>query len=271
MKIHYCKCCDYSTKYKSHYEKHLISKKHEMNAQKFVHMTQKNMNVQIKEIKCLHCEKMFTTKRSMMRHVKTTCKVLKQEKDKEHDKLKSQVERLQNQVDKLSNSPKTINNNHGTINNNNNTIVINDYRKTDASQLTDRDYKHFIKQINKCLPKMIEHMHCNKENPENMNIYLSNTRGNFVKIREDNKWILSRRDDVIEGMINKKLGHIEDWLSTLSDDDECRYRKIYERIENGICNEETKKNIILDMVILLYNNRGLLKEFQSVIGDMDDE
>ena len=104
-----------------------------------------------------------------------------------------------------------------------------------------------------------------------MNIYLSNTRGNFVKIREDNKWILSRRDDVIEGMINKKLGHIEDWLSTLSDDDECRYRKIYERIENGICNEETKKNIILDMVILLYNNRGLLKEFQSVIGDMDDE
>ena len=30
---------------------------------------------------------------------------------------------------------------------------------------------------------------------------------------------------------------------------------------NGICNEETKKKIILDMVILLYKNRGLLEEF----------
>ena len=40
---------------------------------------------------------------------------------------------------------------------------------------------------------------------------------------------------------------------------------------NGICNEETKKNIILDMVILLYNNRGLLKEFQSVIENIENE
>ena len=92
---YFCKCCDYKTTYHTNYKKHMGSKKHKELSQIFV---------------CKYCEKEFTFKQSMYRHIKYSCKKNKDEDLNELvrlmnlqlEKKDEQIETLTKQIEKLN-------------------------------------------------------------------------------------------------------------------------------------------------------------------------
>ena len=89
---------------------------------------------------------------------------------------------MQKQIEKLSNKLQIQNINNGTINNNTFNIQLLNHTDTDYSHLTETDYIKCIKDCNQCVKTLIEKVHFNKDKPENMNIYLSNIKGNYLMV-----------------------------------------------------------------------------------------
>jgi hypothetical protein len=109
-----CADCDYSTKLRFDYNKHLKTDKHLINTNQ--------LKTEIKINQCEYCEKIFSSQCNHSRH-KKTCKIKKQQQDQLDEKdnkiklLELQLaEQSKNQQVKIDLSNNVINNN--TINNN---------------------------------------------------------------------------------------------------------------------------------------------------------
>lgn len=208
VKTYYCKCCNYTAKQRGHYMKHLNTTKHkvkEIEAQKGQMCGTKNIPKQ-KDFECEFCQKRFTTKKSMKRHIKHVCKEMKNEdlkglvcklneqvKEKddllaqfssEFKKQQTQIDDLKKEIKHQNSKSKTIVSNSGTIktkntiNHNNNTNLNNfnmgllGYKETYYSHLTANDYKQCICNCNESVRTLINKVHFNDQKPENKYIYI---------------------------------------------------------------------------------------------------
>ena len=67
--MHFCHQCNYNTTKKSNYNRHLETKKHIRNINK--------ERIKKSTIKCPYCDKTFTRKDSLIRHMNQRCKITK--------------------------------------------------------------------------------------------------------------------------------------------------------------------------------------------------
>ena len=275
MPIYDCRCCNYSTHIKTHYHKHLLTKKHKRS------LRSSHLNKIVNDVlepsgeshPCQYCSKSFTTKQAMYRHIKYTCKKnndedlkelarLLNEKDKQINELISnkdnQLDKMQKQIEKLVNKLQIQNINNGTITNHNiYNIQILDYNNTDYSHLTENDYMNCITNCNHCVKALIEKVHFNEKKPENMNIYISSIKGNYVMVYKNNAWQIQDKKEQVDDLYEYNEIMLDNWYQ--------EYRQKYpqmiqsfkkylrNREENDVINE-VKKEILL----MLYNNRGLV-------------
>ena len=78
--------------------------------------------------------------------------------------------------------------------------IRDSYTDTDYSHLTPVDYVQCIKKCNNCVKKLIERVHFNENKPENMNIYISNMKGNYAMIYKEDKWQIVNKKDHIDDL-----------------------------------------------------------------------
>jgi len=275
MAEHYCQCCKYTTTVKSNFKKHLNSMKHKNNTKihKNRQISQQKSTIFDTFHKCKYCEKEFTTKQSMYRHIKYTCKNNNDEDFKElarllneqliyqtdqNQKMQSQMFKMQSQIEKLTNKLQMHSVNNGTIINNNvNNIKILNYNKTDYSHLTEQDYVKCIKDCNKCVKTMIEKVHFNKDKPENMNIYISSIKGNYVMMYKDNQWQIANRKETIDDIFDKNEFELESWY----DEYKTKHPDMIKSFKRYLKNKE-ESDIINDVkdeiIMMLYNKRKVV-------------
>ena len=194
-----CEHCNFSTKKKYNYDKHILSNKHKLVESKSV-VSQKLAKISPKVVevsqklakfspelsnlfKCKYCEQGYKHKSSLSKHIKYSCNKnktedltelvrllnlqLEQQKDQlEHkDKqLETQSKQIEKLMDKLE-----MNNTYNTINITNNITLLN-YKDTDMSHITDIDCRKCLEKASRCVLKLIEKVHFNPDKPE-MNIY----------------------------------------------------------------------------------------------------
>ena len=155
INMHKCDKCDYETKYKCNLKTHLnrkipcsIGKKRNKNQSQIIkNESQKRGDVKSKgdtesenTIKCCFCDKIFTVKTNLTRHVKKYCKVKKSNDEKSNAivELKEELEIVKNKLKILEERP-TSSIISSTINNNNNSRNINNYY---CVPLDSRSVKH---------------------------------------------------------------------------------------------------------------------------------
>ena len=204
---------------------------------------------------CSYCNKEFSRRDSLTRHL-NRCKI-KKKNEKENEIEKNKIEILEKHnaellkaVEKLliecsNNNKKTSNKtiNNKTTNNNNsnnntnsnntihNTININNYGEEDTKYITKQFIVDLLKNKPfKAIPEMIKYTHFNEEHPENQNIKITNKKEPYVKIMKDNKWELQDRKNTITDLIDKQ--HIK-----ISDE------KVEKKIERQ-CTPQEKINIV---------------------------
>ena len=286
MDKYHCELCNFRSKLKTDYKRHLSSKKHKEAIKtrnnlgtKWNKMEQNEVieeqngtildnktNKKNKNILCKYCKKGFTSEKSMKRHITYTCK-------KNHDEdlrelvrlLNEKNESLQNQIDKLSQKLQMQNVNSGMMNshhnmhsNNKYDIKILNYNNTDYEHLTEKDYLNCLKDNNHCVKRLIEKVHFDKEKKENHNIYISNIKNNYVMVYSDGQWTLVDRTKQITDLYDKNEYELETWYDNYKE----KYPHIVKSFTRYLKNKEEDDDLLNDIkdqvILMLYNKRNVV-------------
>jgi hypothetical protein len=291
MSKYYCECCQYTTKFKSSYEKHLTTKKHfrnkmEQNRNKTEQNGYKMEQNTTKNAVCKYCNKAFTSVKSMKRHVTYTCKNNEDEDLKELVRLlnvqlneqKKENQSLQKQINQLSKKLQinkvTCNNTHTNSHNNtqNNTynIQLLNFQNTDYSHLKDKDYIKCINDVNHCIKTMVCKVHFDPQKPENHNIYISNIKNKYVMIYRNNNWDLVDRKQSIDDLYDYTHLALEEWYDEYKD----KYPDIIKSFERYLKNINDDSEILKDVkeliIQLLYNKRHVVLKTKVLFDENED-
>jgi hypothetical protein len=279
MENYICNLCNYNTKLKANYTRHLKTNKHrqkvlkengcsedysntnvineEKKTQKDPKKTQKdpkrpakdpqktqNEPEIIQKFICEFCDNEFSSYAHKRRHELHRCKdninILNERKNWDKEK-----KILYKQIDAL------IKKAGNTTTNN---LNLNSYGKEDLSHITNSFKTNLIKGPFGMIPKMIEAVHFNKEKPENKNITYPNKKNNNVKIFRDGEWKYYNKGELMDEMIENNyyildVHYDERGDNILNDVQKKRYRKFKDQYDNG----ELDKGIKDDINIILLN------------------
>lgn len=274
---YHCKSCNYITTIKCNYDKHLNTKKHKKSTQSQQLVNKKSTTSQQlvnptppSKISCKYCDKLFTTKQAMYRHIKYTCRKNKDEDLKELARLlnetKEENKRQQRQIDKLTKKLQiqnlTINanhnNQHNNIQNNNINIQLLNHDKTDYSHLTERDYVKCIKDCNHCVKTLIEKVHFNPTKPENMNIYISNIKNNYVMLYKDGQWDIVDRKEQIDDLYEFNELVLEQWYDRNKTTNPELIKSFERYLRNKQEGDDLLNTVKHQILLLLYNKRNMI-------------
>ena len=266
MPIYSCSYCNFSSKIKSHYQRHLTTNKHEKNYKEYTLMNpnepkmnqnepkmNQNEPVKIKKIKkfkCSKCDETFNTHASKRRHELHRCKEMVEINKIIKDKNK-QIEKLEKKVDKLTDK---IGN---TTNIQNNNIIINSYGKEDLSHITDKIKDQLLKIPYCSIPKLIETIHFNDDMPQNKNIKYPNKKENILSVYEGDKWVYKDKNKTINDLIDSKYNVLDDHFDSTNSElpnfvkhSYSSFKKVYEEGD-----EDFVKNLKKECDMVLLNNR----------------
>lgn len=267
-----CEYCNFETTNKTNFKNHNETKRHKENVKSKSH----NMKVS-----CNYCEKTFTSKKSRDRHIKYVCKKSKDEDFKElarllNIQLKEQrkvsesqqkyvesqnkrIENLEKQIEKLTSKLQIqcFNDNRTQNSHITNNINIANFKNTDYSHLTTSDYLKCIGCKSYCVKALIEKIHFDKDKPENMNIYISSIKGNFIMIYQNDQWQIDNREYAINELYDKNEFHLETWYEENME----KYPKMIssfelymkKRSDNAVLND-----IKQEILMMLYNKRNMV-------------
>ena len=169
-----CEYCNFNTKKKYNYDKHLLSNKHKLVESKSLVSLSKSLvspdtpqiipivnSVENESFSCKYCGQKYKHKQSVTKHIKYSCTKnktedltelvrllnlqLEQQKNEFETKLQSQTKQIEKLMEKLEINNTYNTNSHNTIN----TVNINllNYKDTDTSHLTNVDYKKYFLKI----------------------------------------------------------------------------------------------------------------------------
>jgi hypothetical protein len=273
MVLYSCECCNYSSKIKTHYNRHLKTKKHldniennvismvmtQKDPQKTQKDPQKTQSESTDEAKffCDFCFVTFSSFAHKRRHELHRCKQNKHiahtiinEKNKQIKKLEKTVDKL---IDKAGNT--TINNIKSTQNQQQN-IKLNNYGSEDLSHITDFFKTNLLSLPHGMIPKMIEAVHFNNDKPENKNILLPNKKDNKMKVFSGDKWVYKDKNETLNDLMDGKYfimdTHYESICETTDKNFNLfkRFQELFDK-RNKIIVEAQKK----ECELLLLNNR----------------
>ena len=252
-----CECCSYTTIIHANFLKHLLTFKHKLVSQKLAKVSLNDEKVSQKLASlftCKYCEQTYKHKSSLSKHIKYACIKNKDEDLKELVRLlNNQVQSQAKQIEKLMGKLE-IQGSFNTINNIQN-INLNSYTNTDISYLKDVDYRNCIKKVCKCVIKLIEKIHFNKDKPENMNIYISNMKDKYLLVYEGGNWVLTNKNDAIDKLYGEKELMLEEWLEEHKDPE---MQNFFDKYMTNKKKGDTIDMINEEIRLMMYNNKQIV-------------
>ena len=280
MVLYNCDCCVFVSKIKTHYNRHLKTKKHLTNINNIVipmvmntnehkmNTNEHKMNTNEHKMNtphsdsedkyyCEFCLELFNTKPSKRRHELHYCKDNNNFKNKLLNEQHKQIKKLEKTVDKLIDKAgnTTINNIKSTQNQQQN-IKLNNYGSEDLSHITDFFKTNLLGFPHGMIPKMIEAVHFNSDKPENKNILLPNKKDNKMKVFSGDKWVYKDKTETIDDLMDGKYFIMDTHYETICETTDKqftlfkRFQALFDK-RNKIIVEAQKK----ECELLLLNNR----------------
>jgi len=223
---------------KTHKDSQIIPKKSEITS------------INLLNISCNYCNKIFTRTNNRNRHIKKYCKIKKQ---------KYIIEEKNKKISNLENKIKNITNNN-TISNSNinsNNIIINNFFDTENDKIFDRlNNKKIIKYLNNksysnLLSLLCKQIYFNDKFPEDKNIKCTNLQSKLCDVFVDDSFKKMQKKKAYEHLTDKMAFLIQD----LSDENKEKINNkghknlnlTYQTLDNP---EQHYDNINLE----LYNN-----------------
>ena len=257
--------------------------------------------VKLGKNQCQYCKKNFTQSSSLNRHIKDRCKIKKQQdNDKENlleklvQEMKKQNENMERQtkqmaemkeeiiklksenkkyVQKISSQNNNICTNIEKQQNNilmNNNIKLLAFGKEDVSHLADEVCRKILNKGFKSVPTLVEHVHFNKNKPENHNVYISNIQTNYALVYDGIDWKLKERDNVLQQLVDDKTAILSDKFDELLVKlDDATVRK-FQRFLDQKDDDTVISGIKNDLKLLLYNNKKIPERTRELLTSVSE-
>ena len=280
MVLYDCKTCNYYTKYKYDFNKHLKTKKHRVNEdcsikniKELMGMNQNEpemnqnepamnqnepviLQKDVKKYPCDYCDESFNTIPSKRRHELHRCKentnvsnsiITKQ--GNQIKKLKKEMEKQKKELMKQIEILLTKVGNTTINNTQTNNIQLNNYGSEDLSHISYSDKTQMLKIPYIMIQRMIEKIHFNDLKPENKNLMIVNKKDKYIKIYENGKWIYKDKKTTLEDLIDGKYFILDEHFNEITSDElseiqKSRYEGFqtkYDSNDNGLHKELLEK------------------------------
>jgi hypothetical protein len=189
----------------------------------------------VDRIECQYCNKTFTRKDSLTRHLKGRCK--------KKGTVMNDIENMLVEMTKMKNVMKDshsiiINNNQKIINNN---IVVNNFGDENLEYLSDKMIGNLLAYPKSCIPKLIKQIHFNPNHPENHNIRIKNKKLKYAEVKENNQWKLKHKKTVLDDLVDFGYITLEEFKDDKDSLDDLLI-KGFTKMMNGY--NKSKKDII---------------------------
>ncbi|VBB18937.1 hypothetical protein YASMINEVIRUS_1469 [Yasminevirus sp. GU-2018] len=229
---------------------------------------------------CKYCNKTFTMETNMYRHMRSACRVKKEEDAKkdeiyerllkveednkrineENKKLKQKVNTMEKKMKVTKRITNNTNNgtiNNGTINNTLNQIVVVGYGHEDLSKLGKSELLKILQNGYHSTIKLTEAVHFNPKYPEYHNVYISNMKDKYAMMYDGAKWTLTMKESLINQIYEDKKNYIEENLEDFVKSLSVSRRKALERWLETDDEDKKIKEIKESIKLLLYNNKNV--------------
>ena len=278
-----CKLCNYNTKLRANYNRHIKTRKHEMilleengcseiledkkvineseKTQKDPQKTQKDPQktqydlYDLEEIQnnseeiqnnCNYCKKEFSSYAHKRRHELHRCQEVKEDVNSLYKSDKK--EWLKEKKILFKQIDELIKKAGNTTNTNN--LNLNSYGNEDLSHITNSFKTQMLKGPFEMIPKMIEEVHFNDKKPENKNICYPNKKNNTVKIFKEGKWKYYNKEDLMDELMGNNYCILDVYYDEkkddiLSDIQKKRYLNFKDIYNSGKLDKGTKGEINL--------------------------
>jgi len=246
MPVYSCNRCGWETKIKTQLRNHLLRKKpcspivssldyksiiygfypefitdYEKNQELVKNKNQTDNKI----LECNFCGEVFSTKQAKSRHILSRCKI-KIKKDEEEAKLLQQIKEKdeiikhqkelleQNKITNITNNTdnSTTNNTDNSTNTTNNTTInvqINAFGNENLSHISNSFLTSLLKIPNASIPKLLEKIHFNNEQPQNQNIKIINRKEKWALKYNGTDWEFVPKTSVINDMISNGVNILE--------------------------------------------------------------
>ena len=221
MVLYECDCCNYSSKIKCNWSRHLKSNKHFNNITNSLSSMVKSQKEPIKSqtepIKsqkepvflCDYCNSKFITYANKRRHELHRCKENPSTMKYKIHKLEKEKKKLEKKIEKMMDKMCTINNTTNNNNNTNNIIVVNNYGKENTDYLTVEKIAKLLDRPYDSIQDLIKMLHFNEEHPENHNVKITNKKEPFALVWNDPIWEIRKKKSVVKDMVDKSYVMID--------------------------------------------------------------
>jgi hypothetical protein len=173
-------------------------------------MSQNSLNLEItkkKQFRCKLCNKSFTRKNNMKRHIEKKMCIILQNGNIDGFGNNPQIincNAINNNITTNTQNNITNNTQNNITNNTQNNIHINCYGKEDLSYITKDVLQDIMNQPLTGIPKLIEMIHLNPNHPENNNIKLVNKNLPFLNYYNGEFWKTADKSKVLGNLLKSK-------------------------------------------------------------------
>jgi hypothetical protein len=251
-------------------------------------LTTEKIKKLLDECICAYCEKKFSRRDIVIRHMNESCKKVKKiesEKDNIMKRLLEKIDKLEEKIDKVNEENKNlktiITNNTQSITNNeyennieNNSqnnyfdnsqhIVLVGYTKEDFDKIGNEDFIKILKRGFQAPIELTKSIHFNPQFPEYHNIFIPKMNEKHGMFFDGKNWRLIHKDELAEDIYERKRSHIIENWETFADHLTEPQKKALKR---WLSSKDDKDAEILkeDIKRVLYENRKLPMEKKKEI------
>ena len=100
-----------------------------------------------------------------------------------------------------------------------------------------------------------------------MNIYISSIKGNFIMVYRNNKWHLTTRKEQIDDLYENNELMLENWYNEYHEKYPHIIKSFKKYLQNKEHDDEFIQKIKDEILLVLYNQRDLIKETNTFMGN----
>ena len=209
---------------------------------------------------CVWCHKKYSKNSNLNRHLRKCPVRIEKEVNRcsEIDLLKEELNEIKKQnislKESLSQRAPTVNITN-TYNDSRKIININAFGKEDLTFLKNEEVKVMLNKVvsDSIIPKLVKHIHCNPDIPENMNIYKPNKKDPFLMLFDGSQWTMDMSKKVIDNLIEGKIDLLDQIMYKMTTN--CEENQIMDKIQEASQDEDKRKGWVESISMDLYNNR----------------
>jgi hypothetical protein len=144
-------------------------------------------------------------------------------------------------------------------------VKVVKFGEENLSYISDDTFKKIIGRGFKSLEEFMNHVHFNKDHPENHNIYVASMKDGHVITYNGDKWDVGLADQVLDDLIQQKSDILEDKYDEISDKLSPIESKKFNNFINRKDDEKVNLKLKRELRVQLYNNRHFAKGTKKLL------